>query len=408
MGPTGAIYVGSLGKRGPVTKKNQFEQERTVYYHWVEQPKVYAISETTCTVIWESPVGGSVVSSPSIGQDLTIYVGASNGSVYAIDHLTGKHKWVFKTGGPVLTTPAIGNNGVIYVGSNDGKLYALNPDGTKKWIWDRNKGKPNRPGTIQDIWGGSDRCSGNSITSSPTIGPDGVIYFLCNNGKLYAVKSGATKAADSPWPMFGQNSRHTYSARFPYISDSRPPGIEKPWTYNINRESIDRIYISKPYAVIKKAFGIPFYSEGRLWRYDGMAVAGWDGRGQGRSIGGSVWFQFHHGAVEKVYVKKDPNLLPISRSRATLWSIGTQPGRKNIYSLLLGKTAEDVNRLLGSPDHSIVSAKKGLAGVVKRAQIPKRHFFTYRLDVTNEKGKPMSSITVFVDYNNKVGRVYTR
>ena len=139
-----------------------------------------------------------------------------------------------------------------------------------------------------------------------------------------------------------------------------------------------------------------------------MGVAGWDGRGQGRSIGGSVWFQFHHGAVEKVYVKKDPNLLPISRSRATLWSIGTQPGRKNIYSLLLGKTAEDVNRLLGSPDHSIVSAKKGLAGVVKRAQIPKRHFFTYRLDVTNEKGKPMSSITVFVDYNNKVGRVYTR
>ena len=50
--------------------------------------------------------------------------------------------------------------------------------------------------------------SGNSATS-PAIGSDGTVYVGSLDKKLYAIKTESLGPAKSPWPMRGQNARHT-------------------------------------------------------------------------------------------------------------------------------------------------------------------------------------------------------
>ena len=50
--------------------------------------------------------------------------------------------------------------------------------------------------------------SGNSATS-PAIGSDGTVYVGLWDEKLYAIKTESLGPAKSPWPMRGQNARHT-------------------------------------------------------------------------------------------------------------------------------------------------------------------------------------------------------
>jgi hypothetical protein len=54
--------------------------------------------------------------------------------------------------------------------------------------------------------------TGNVVSSSPAIGSDGTVY-VGEGGrggkKLYAIKTDSKGLAKSPWPMRGQNARHT-------------------------------------------------------------------------------------------------------------------------------------------------------------------------------------------------------
>ncbi len=96
-------------------------------------------------------------------------------------------KWEFLTDGCcVRSSPAIDSDGTIYIGSGDDKLYAINPDGTKKWEF----------------------LTGDPVWSPPSIGSDGTIYVGSDDGKLYAL-IGSGRLADSPWPMFHHDIKHT-------------------------------------------------------------------------------------------------------------------------------------------------------------------------------------------------------
>ena len=83
---------------------------------------IYKGSDTN-TKKWEFPAVGSVISSPSIESDGTIYVGSGNGNLYAINP-DGTKKWEFATGNSIFSSPAIGSDGTIYVGSGS-KFYAI-------------------------------------------------------------------------------------------------------------------------------------------------------------------------------------------------------------------------------------------------------------------------------------------
>ena len=102
---------------------------------------------------------------------------------------TGNPIWEFETGGWVYPSPAIGSDGTVYVGSWDNKLYAINgKTGVKLWEFE----------TGSVVW-----------FSSPAISSDGTVYVGSYDKKLYAIKTDSKGLAKSPWPMRGQNARHT-------------------------------------------------------------------------------------------------------------------------------------------------------------------------------------------------------
>ena len=104
------------------------------------------VNGLTGEILWEKDLETNIASSPAIGRDDTIYIGAGNDIFYALDSQNGNIKWQLESGGKFLSSPALSDEGIIYVGSRDGKLYAI---------------------------------------------------------------KGSSGPADSPWPMFGQNAQRT-------------------------------------------------------------------------------------------------------------------------------------------------------------------------------------------------------
>jgi outer membrane protein assembly factor BamB len=126
-----------------------------------------------------------IFSSPAIGPDGTVYFGALDHYVYALEDSTtyGKLKWKVRLDeNPVYSSPALGYDGTIYVGSLDFRLYALNPQGTIKWNY------------------GTTWC----IFSSPAIGSDGTVYVGSKNHLLYVLEDSVTYGKLRWWYITGQ------------------------------------------------------------------------------------------------------------------------------------------------------------------------------------------------------------
>ena len=86
--------------------------------------------------------------------------------------IVGGKLWEFETGDPVSSSPAIGPDGTVYVGSDDNKLYAINgKTGVKLWEFE----------------------TGDYVPSSSAISSDGTVYVGSHDKKLYAIngKTGA-------------------------------------------------------------------------------------------------------------------------------------------------------------------------------------------------------------------------
>jgi len=151
IGPDGTVYVGS------------------------QNGKLYAIS-IGGSLRWTHSTGGLIYSSPAVSPDCNkIYVGSQDGVLHALGQ-DGSELWTFKIGGfgiiegSILASPAIGVDGTIYVGGlYDPNLYALDPnDGSVKWVCHFE--------------------SGGWPFASPVVAADGTIYqTLLNDPNLYAI-----------------------------------------------------------------------------------------------------------------------------------------------------------------------------------------------------------------------------
>jgi len=103
------------------------------------------------------------VAALALGPDKTVYVSCADNSVRAIED--GRVKWQCKLGAQPSTTPAIGADGVLYVGAKNGKLYAIEPQGRLKW----------------------ECATTGPISGAPVIGPEGTVYVGSEDGLLYAI-----------------------------------------------------------------------------------------------------------------------------------------------------------------------------------------------------------------------------
>ncbi len=146
-----------------------------------------AAGSTQPTVKWRFALGTRTTSSPVLGPDGTIYEMAGNGDLFAITS-AGEQKWKGKVGAPgAVTSPALAPDGTIYTLGLDGRLYATNPDGSPKWSFDYGSLVGSTPPKVVPSAFSGGGFDGKGAGDSPTIGPDGTIYFGASNSNFYAV-----------------------------------------------------------------------------------------------------------------------------------------------------------------------------------------------------------------------------
>lgn len=81
--------------------------------------------------------------------------------------------WVNATGGTVTSSPTVGPDGSVYVGSSDGRLYAYSDTGVLRWTYGTN-------GVSIDL-------------STAALGPNQVLYVGDTSGTLHAVSTAGTR-----------------------------------------------------------------------------------------------------------------------------------------------------------------------------------------------------------------------
>jgi outer membrane protein assembly factor BamB len=197
IGPDSTIYVGSRGYGFDDAKLFAIDPNGN-------QKWVYDFTTTATMGHLSPPAVRQILTSPAIGADGTIYVSALvaipfnlfSGLVAAVDP-DGNGKWVFDTNGPVTSSPAVAKNGTIYVGSPrarfqplgyDGVVYAITLNGNQKWAFPT---------------------GAEYVHSSPAIGTDGTVYVGASDGKFYAIEGSLRGLANSSWPMFHRDLKHT-------------------------------------------------------------------------------------------------------------------------------------------------------------------------------------------------------
>ncbi len=131
----------------------------------------------------------------------TVFIGSTDGNMYALDAVSGKLKWKFATSGIIVSSPTVMGNLVIF-GSADRTLYAVNAiTGLLEW----------------KFYTGSEP-TGGVIQQTPAAG-NGILYFSCENGKLYAIDTTVQILNGIKYP--GQKWQSVYG-NVPGVSNAAP------------------------------------------------------------------------------------------------------------------------------------------------------------------------------------------
>jgi outer membrane protein assembly factor BamB len=186
---------------------------------------------------WNFRVGTTIGSSPALTDDGTLYI-TSHRSLASLN-VDGTFNWYYTptsgNGGVILnSTPTVGPDGTIYYGCVDGYLHAVNPDGSKKWQFQ----------------------AGSNIQSSPALGPDGAIYFGSLDTFFYALDANGNEK----WkfssggeihssPVIGMNGVIFFGSADGYVYALNADGTER-WKYQTENNVNSSPAISAKGAII--------------------------------------------------------------------------------------------------------------------------------------------------------------
>ena len=178
-------------------------------------------------------MGGGVYYSPAMAVDGTVYIGV-NQALFAFS-ADGAQKWSIDIGTPSVTgSPAIGPDGIIYIGSANGDVHAISPDGEER---------PNWPFRASDSDG-----SAYAATTSPAIAADGTVYIGTAKGDLHAISPDGAELPNWPFktgvsiissPAIGMDGTIYFGSDDGKVFALNPDGSEK-WSY----ETENRVWSS--------------------------------------------------------------------------------------------------------------------------------------------------------------------
>jgi outer membrane protein assembly factor BamB len=149
----------------------------------------------------------SVVGSPAVDVDGSVYVGTDSGYLIKLDANLAPY-WRIHLATPIgdVNSPIIGSDGTVYCGTDSFRLYAVNPDSTIKWTATLD-GVGARPalgqsalfvgtsfGTVYSIdpatgainWQKS-IAQGFSFTTTPIVAANGYLYIQDDDDVLYCL-----------------------------------------------------------------------------------------------------------------------------------------------------------------------------------------------------------------------------
>ncbi|MFH1437527.1 MAG: PQQ-binding-like beta-propeller repeat protein, partial [Pseudomonadota bacterium] len=137
-------------------------------------------------LIFEFQADDTIVSTPAIGDDGTIYFGTQSATLYAVDCFGNKKwEWPMDCGDfcpqAFEGSPAIGGDGTIYIGDDiavPNYAFALSPGGDMLWRYETHV-----------VYGQMD--------ASPVIASDGTIFFGAHGDSGYVGPIGQLVALDT-------------------------------------------------------------------------------------------------------------------------------------------------------------------------------------------------------------------
>jgi parallel beta-helix repeat protein len=257
--------------------------------------------------------GSSEVTTPTIGKYGTIYI-VGNQYLHAL-RTDGTLMWKFYLYGHTgFVAPAVGADGTIYVVNDDNSgfldtaLYALNPDGTIKW----NTTIPSESSTSGNMVIGSDgtiyvpgahfyavnpdgtiKWAYTFIDhqfTSPSIGPDGTIYYLCYGGVSYSKKVAGLYAINADgtlkWTYLTKTAQYgtaaigsdgtIYLANAGYLIAINPADGTQKWNYTTGGSSLSSPAIGADGTIYLTGKGLfAINSNGTLkWNYTSITPNG--------------------------------------------------------------------------------------------------------------------------------------
>ncbi|MFH1860321.1 MAG: PQQ-binding-like beta-propeller repeat protein, partial [bacterium] len=125
---------------------------------------------------WKYATSGWINQSIMVGPDGGIFVVSNEPSgtskIYKINAV-GQHDWSRQIGW-IYSAASIDSSGVVYI-SGESTIYAMDRNGEIIWAYTAN----------------------SRIASSPTISKNGMVYFGCMDGKMYALERGDSQP-DAP------------------------------------------------------------------------------------------------------------------------------------------------------------------------------------------------------------------
>jgi len=131
------------------------------------------------TLKWQFDSGQAIFSSPVV-TDTRVFFGSNAGGFFSVDVSSGTENWRFGISAIeiISSPPTLGADGYLYFGVSDHKVYGLGKDSLRRWSFD----------TGVEI--GGTPLTGKPILGGIAVSDAGTAYFGNCGGVLFAAKTG--------------------------------------------------------------------------------------------------------------------------------------------------------------------------------------------------------------------------